>query len=290
MEYELHRATAAVESRQPQKRQIVPPRPALHRNLRNYSSNDLNSLTASVNRLKPVGLCSLTSPSFQRVTTWPALESRLKLAKARLRYLWKANGFPSMILVTEFDPIESGSDEVCANFHIGFSAALTTEQVALLKDWWIKVSGAPSNQGRFFDYRSDGGSQKLDDYLSKDLDKREAWREVKFVPSWIPESANLRLWFCVGSEREKARDGARIRRDRRMPRRSRNYRTQRITSRTSVLESEEPETVVSATPDSSVLYPFKDAFKAPENMCQVCWTRWGRSLWDTCCKCTGHIA
>lgn len=289
MEYTLHRAIAPAQPGQPQKRRIVPPRPSLRRHLRNYCRDDLNALTASVNRLKPVGLCSLTSPSFQRVTTWPALESRLKLTKARLRYLWKAKGFPSMILVSEFDPIESCSDEVCANFHIGFSRPLSVDQERMLEEWWIKVSGAPSNRGRYFDYRSEGGGRNLEDYLAKDLDKRAAWREVKFVPHWIPDSANLRLWFCVGGEREKARDGSRIRRERRMPRRSRNYRTQRITSRTAVIESDGTEIVVSAVLESDADSSFRFTFKAPENHCQVCWTRWGRALWDTSCKCTGSV-
>ena len=214
-----------------------------------------------------------------------------------------------MLLVTEFDPIESDPNEVCANFHIGFGSGLDGEQERLLQDWWILISEAPNNQGGCFDYRADGGGENLENYIAKDRDRkkgRKVW--VKLPPHWIPDSVRLRLWFCIGSGRGRASDGARFRKERKLPRRAKpdsvqrkseaelrgclervSDSTQRITSITSVDESDEPKIVVSSDPDSGLLYPFKAAFKAPENMCQVCWTRWGRALWDTSCKCTGAV-
>ena len=178
-----------------------------------YSRDDLDSLFATVRAFPLKSLCTLKPPSSNRITAWHKLHHLLKASKKKLTNLHRRNGFPSCILVVEFiEELVDGVITPSAHFHIGFERPLTRHEELLLREWWLDQMALPNNKSRSFDYRTSGGGVQLQDYLAKDISKRENNREwVKYHAEWIPEHTDIRLWFVIGRGRHKpASEGRRI--------------------------------------------------------------------------------
>ena len=155
-------------------------------------------------------MVTLNPPPSKRVKTWPALRQTIQALKTALTNWHRRKRFPSMILVTEFDP-EQEAGEHCANFHLGCDSPLSEEQQDMLREWWLERHGLEDNRGRAFQHDSKGGGPKLQDYLAKDITKRGGERRyVKFPAPWLPQRTTCRLWFVIGLKRRAAREGAQM--------------------------------------------------------------------------------
>lgn len=211
MEYTLYRAPSPAPCPEQQKRSMVPPKPGKgQRQPRPYSADDLNALWATSHSVDWLAMVTLNPPPCNRVRTWPVLRQTIKALKNTLTNWHRRKGFPSMILVTEFDPEFEGG-ELCANFHLGCDSPLSEEQQDMLRDWWMKRHGLEDNRGRVFQHDSGGGGEKLQDYLAKDISRRGGKRRyVKFPAPWLPQRTDCRLWFVVGIKRRPAREGAKM--------------------------------------------------------------------------------
>lgn len=290
-------------------RRIIPPRPKPgERGARPYSHDDLDALYATSHALKPQALVSLVPPPNARIATWDELKTLLLSFKSALRNFRERHGYPSALFATEFDPVDrTEPDKVFANFHVVFASPLSSEQESRLRAWWLDKMRLANNQGRSFDYKADGGGERLADYVAKDITKRKgAWRFVKFPAPWLPQRIETRLWFAVGAKRRPAREGAVLwkqkgrGRRRRFEREQGNSSTDALSARTASCEREQGSSTGTADFPSVTLAPLNSGsvttsscFPIPESgsrqECPTCRTRWGRSLWIGFCKCTGHV-
>jgi hypothetical protein len=297
MDYKLHRSPAGVHTCERQRQAIVPPRPGKgQRKPRPYSVADLNALWATAHSQDWQAMVTLNPPPTNRVKTWPALRDSLIALKTTLANWHRRKGFPAMVAVTEFDP--DGTDGGhCANFHIGFAVPLSEEQQKTFTDWWLGRCTVPDNRGRAFQHDANGGGVKLQDYLAKDITRRDrAHRHVKFAAPWLPERTDMRLWFVIGAKRKPAREGAKLcsqRKLRRRPFDSEHGKIEkvRLTVSTGTSDSEHAPTPITteAHPlgpiESAVSPSFQAIQSSPRQECQICRRCWGRSLWEGSCKC-----
>jgi len=233
---------------------IVPCRPSPRnngsRNCIPYASADLNALYATAKSATFRSLVTINPPPVERVDSSKVLERIVKWLKATLKNLRSRHALPPYLVVTEFDPHDDIGLATHANFHIGFTEPLSSEQSNILRRLWLGFWGASSNQGCCYDYRA-GTQDRLGDYLLKDAHFRESplsskvwsllpenrppiWfltrkgnlaRFCKFQPEWLPRDFRFRLWWVSGIKRLSAAEGAKARRnllcpgDRRMIRR-----------------------------------------------------------------------
>lgn len=195
------------------RRSIVMPKPRPgERQPRPYSTDDLDALYATANAFPAVCLISVKPPPTDRISTWAGLDRTLARIKKHLGNLRHRKGFPPCLFVTEFDPIEGHEGQHSAAFHCGYAETLTEDQQKELREWFLALWNLPNNQGRYFDYRANGGGEQLRDYLAKDMDKRPGRRRhVKFRPPWVPKRTHCRLWFIIGAKRSSASKGRKLR-------------------------------------------------------------------------------
>jgi hypothetical protein len=297
MDYTLHKTPASVQPNGGKHQAIVPPRPGKgQRKPRPYSVADLNALWATAHSQDWQAMVTLNPPPTNRVKTWLALRGTLIALKTALANWHRRKGFPAMVAVTEFDP--DGTDGGhCANFHIGFAAPLSEEQQNTFTGWWLKRSALPDNRGRAFQHHANGGGERLQDYLAKDITRRDrAHRHVKFAAPWLPERTDMRLWFVIGARRMTAREGAKLCSQRKLRRRrfdSEHGKMPKAHLAVSTGTSDSEHAFTSITTEDfthaaldSEVSPARAAIeKEPPQECPVCWRRWGMSLWAGSCKC-----
>ncbi len=299
MEYNLRRNGA----RKPPglARALVPPKPGEgQRKARPYSPRDLDALWATAHSQDWQAMVTLNPPPLSRIMEWPLLRSSLAKLKMTLSNWHRRKGFPGVIVVTEFDPAGS-SDEICANFHLGFVSPLSEEQQKIFSDWWLALWGLNDNRGHAFHYDAKGGGSQLQDYLGKDVSFRAgARRYVKFHAKWLPERIENRLWFVIGVKRKPAREGALLRGRRGLRRRrfdSEHAKTPatRLTESTRTPDSEHALTYITPVAfsqpiaQSGVTPVLELCHVEPRQLCPVCWRSRGRSLWMGACKCTDEF-
>lgn len=214
-DYELQRPepTKPGYSEKPPRVVASLPKPG-ERMLRAYTKDQLDSLFATARSLPLQSFLSLKVPPAERITDWPSLRQFLRRTKRFLENLHRRKGFPACLFVTEFDPLDSEHrNDVHAAFHIAFTAALTLEQQHILAAWWLRKWHLENNRGRQFDYKEEGGGQKLQNYMAKDIDFRDEKQQwCKFPAPWLPARLECRLWFSVGCGRNKpAAEGRKLR-------------------------------------------------------------------------------
>lgn len=297
MDYTLNRPPTSVRSEARTRKAIGPPRPGKgHRQPRPYSADDLHALWATSHSVDWLAMVTLNPPPCNRVRAWPALRQTIQALKTTLTNWHRRKGFPAMILVTEFDP-ENDEDNVCANFHLGFASPLSTEQQKMLCDWWLEQHALEDNRGRAFQHDSKGGGGDLQDYLAKDISRRGGFRRhVKFPAPWLPTRTDSRLWFVIGAKRRPAREGAKLCAQRGLRRRrfdSEHGKLKKapLTVSKGTSDSEHASTPLTTEPvshaslDSAVSHTRQPIQSTPRQECQICRSRWGRSLWAGSCKC-----
>lgn len=209
------------------RKRFVPSKPprspkAGERGVNSESVRNLDALVATALRLEPVALISLVPPPSHRITVWEDLEAVWAKLKARLSYLKKAEAFPPLVCVVEFDGVDDGERFFkVANFHVGFGETLSDQQIQSFKKWWLKLMETESNQGRTFQYDSKERGDKLAKYLSKDVTFRGGGgpRPVKWPPEWVPKRIRNRLWFSRGLTNAGSKEGREINKKRGMVRR-----------------------------------------------------------------------
>lgn len=197
------------------------PKPG-ERGVNSESVRNLDALVATAHRLKPVALISLVPPPAHRITRWEDLETIWAKLKARLSYQKKADAFPPLVCVVEFDGVDDGERFFkVANFHVGFGERLSDQQIQSFKKWWLKLMETESNQGRTFQYDSKERGDKLARYIAKDVTFRGRGgpRPVKWPPEWVPKRISNRLWFSRGLTNAGSKEGREINRQRGMVRR-----------------------------------------------------------------------
>lgn len=185
-----------------------PPRPKPgERGALPYSPRDLDALWATAHSMPWVAFATLTTPSIARIRTWPDLKHCLKKLKQTLTNWAKRESWPPMLCATEFD--QPWCADIAAHFHIVFAALLDDDQQAALCSLWLKLTNAPNNQGRIFNYRARGGGESLQRYIGKDIKGKGC--PVKYPAPWLPERTECRLWFTIGLKHRPAREGAELR-------------------------------------------------------------------------------
>lgn len=201
-------------ARKAAKARLVPPRPGKgERQPVPYSKADRDALRATCCAFEPLAMVTLKAPPCAPLATWPGLRAVLLKLKSFLTNAKGRKGFPAVLCVTEFDPLDREGQSVdVTTFHMGFAHPLSLSQQEWFQRWWLSQIGMGKNQGRYFQHDARGGGQNLKDYLAKDVTFRDRQRRpVKFRPSWLPERLDCRLWFCVGIKRRPASEGRRLR-------------------------------------------------------------------------------
>lgn len=290
------------------RRRVVPPKPKPgERAPRPYSQDDLDALFATARAFPAFGMASLKGPTTSRITDWPALRLRLMRLKRKLANLHRRNRFPASLMVTEFDPVEvDGRETVCADFHVVFAAPLDDEQQAIFQAWWLRETVLLNNQSRSFHYTDGDGGRQLQDYVAKDMDKRNRpWHWVKFPAPWLPSRLDMKLWFTTGTQRRPAREGRAIRKKEGQRRKSfecehRKAAHRDLSAGTGCDEREHGVLLITAD-EVAVHLPGAHAVNTPQlqvlaiaaparsPFCQVCARRWGREVWPDSCVCSGDV-